>query len=156
MWWALRNIIIKKTNCISIKAFIERCSKPMVIDTDALNIVAGEPDLLKKRNAATVITPHPGEFARLTGLSADEIRSDRINLALEYSRKWNVTVVGFKGCRNGNSNAPGEILYKCNRKPCAFGSGLGRCARRNNRQIGQGVRHDIAAASGVYKSSFCP
>lgn len=145
----------KKQVASWVKAFIERCSKPMVIDADALNIVADEPELLKTRKAATVITPHPGEFSRLTGLSADEIRSDRINLALEYSRKWNVTVV-LKGAGTVIATPQGKYYINATGNPVLSVAGSGDVlAGIIGSLIGQGVRHDVAAASGVYIHGRC-
>lgn len=57
---------------------------PMVVDADALNILAMEPDCLADPPAARLLTPHPGEMARLTGNSAAEIQQDRIGSAVRF------------------------------------------------------------------------
>ena len=72
-----------------------------VLDADGLNaaaqlISAGEQ--FPHPEGELIVTPHPGEMARLTGLSAEEINADREEIARQYAKKWNVVVV-LKGSR---------------------------------------------------------
>jgi len=67
-----------------------------VIDADALNILAKTENFWDLLPPQTVLTPHPGEMARLTGLSIPEIQANRWQMAREYAAKWN-TVVLLKG-----------------------------------------------------------
>ena len=55
-----------------------------------------------------IVTPHPGEMARLTGLSAAEINADREEIARQYAKKWNVVVV-LKGCRTVVAAPDGRV-----------------------------------------------
>ncbi len=64
-----------------VRALAEELRKPLVIDADGLFHFAGDPAALKSRRAATVLTPHPGEAARLLGGSAREVNADRIGAA---------------------------------------------------------------------------
>lgn len=68
---------------------------PTVVDADALNLLARRSYVVKRpANAPTrVLTPHPGEFARLTGLEISVIQQDRERLAAEFARENNVIVV---------------------------------------------------------------
>jgi len=69
---------------------------PLVLDADALNMLAGDPKLvsiLTMRDDVTVITPHPGEAGRLLGVTASEIQNDRLNAALELVERYNTWVV---------------------------------------------------------------
>jgi NAD(P)H-hydrate epimerase len=66
---------------------------PTVIDADALNILSGLNDWHKQIPDNVVITPHPGELSRLTGLKIEDIQADRLNIALKYAGEWNKTVV---------------------------------------------------------------
>lgn len=68
---------------------------PMVVDADALNLLARRPYLVKRVSDAAprVLTPHPGEFARLTGLATVAIQQDREQHAVEFARQNNVVVV---------------------------------------------------------------
>ncbi len=61
---------------------------PTVIDADGLNNLAEMDNWPSLRTGPLILTPHPGEFARLTGRSIQEIQSDRVRLAAEYTRQW--------------------------------------------------------------------
>lgn len=77
-----------------ISQLVEQAEVPLVLDADALNALQGELKLLEKpRRHPVIITPHPGEFARLTGRSGAEIRQGRIPLSREFSLRYNVFVV---------------------------------------------------------------
>lgn len=68
----------------------------LVLDADALNILAMRPDLrsmLAARRAPSVITPHPGEAARLLGIETDEVQSARLESAQELARRMNCSIV---------------------------------------------------------------
>jgi NAD(P)H-hydrate epimerase len=65
----------------------------LVLDADALNILARLPDWWQGIAADAVLTPHPGEMSRLTGLSVDEIQKDRSGIACRFAAAWRKTVV---------------------------------------------------------------
>ncbi len=65
----------------------------LVLDADALNILATIPQWWQKLTKNAVLTPHPGEMSRLTGLSIDEIQSKRWSVAQEAAASWQKTVV---------------------------------------------------------------
>lgn len=64
----------------------------LIIDADALEVWE-RMDAKKKAKAKVIITPHPGELSRLTGLSIKTIQNDRLGVAKEYARRWNVRLV---------------------------------------------------------------
>ena len=66
---------------------------PMVIDADGLKLLAKIKDWHKKLPAPTVLTPHPGEMAVLTGLTTEEIQADRMSVATKYAQEWGHVVV---------------------------------------------------------------
>jgi NAD(P)H-hydrate epimerase len=66
---------------------------PLVLDADALNLLAKNGDWFKLLPEHCVLTPHPGEMAALTGLSVEEIQADRIQLAKRYAAEWHQIVV---------------------------------------------------------------
>ncbi|MDD5338388.1 MAG: NAD(P)H-hydrate dehydratase [Dehalococcoidales bacterium] len=66
---------------------------PLIIDADALNILSRLPDWSRKIPDDSILTPHPGEMARLTGLTIEEIQSDRAAIALQFATKWQKTIV---------------------------------------------------------------
>ncbi len=67
-----------------VRTFVGRVTLPMVIDADALNALAGRTSMLKdaaKKGRTIVLTPHPGEMARLVEMSVKEVEADRVGLA---------------------------------------------------------------------------
>lgn len=79
---------------------IRQCPLPMVVDADALNIVADDLSTLKKAAGPRVLTPHPGEMARLTGLSSAEVESGRSKVAGTFADEYQCVVVlkGYRSC----------------------------------------------------------
>jgi len=76
-----------------VRDLISQAKVPMVIDADALNAVAGHLDVLTMNDVPKVLTPHAGEFSRLTGVDVEEINSNRLALAEKYAKRWNVVLV---------------------------------------------------------------
>ncbi len=66
---------------------------PLVIDADALNILAGTHRWWERLPEATIVTPHPGEMARLTGRTTPEVQADRLGAARSAAERWGVNVV---------------------------------------------------------------
>jgi NAD(P)H-hydrate epimerase len=82
-----------------VHAIVERAGAPLVLDADALNAFAGDPDRLMGRDGVDVIiTPHPGEMARLFGVTIEQIQSDRLEHAREFAAAHRVHVI-LKGHR---------------------------------------------------------
>jgi hydroxyethylthiazole kinase-like uncharacterized protein yjeF len=65
----------------------------LVLDADALNILATIPDWWQRLASDAILTPHPGEMARLCGLSAEEVQSDRSGIARRFAVEWRKTIV---------------------------------------------------------------
>lgn len=82
-----------------IRRLLVECELPVVADADALNALDGHAEtLFEREGGATVLTPHPGEMARLTGLSVAEIEADRFRVAREFAGEFGVVLV-LKGVR---------------------------------------------------------
>jgi NAD(P)H-hydrate epimerase len=82
-----------------VHGLVERAGVPLVLDADALNAFAGDPDRLTGRDGVdVVITPHPGEMARLLNLSVEALQHDRLRHATEFAARHRVHVV-LKGHR---------------------------------------------------------
>jgi hydroxyethylthiazole kinase-like uncharacterized protein yjeF len=83
-----------------VRELVERRTAPMVIDADGLNALAPWPEELKGSDELPiVITPHPGEMARLTGKTNAEVQADRIGVARAFATKHQVITV-LKGSRS--------------------------------------------------------
>ncbi len=82
-----------------VQAVVERAGAPLVLDADALNAFSGDPERLTGRDGVDVIiTPHPGEMARLLNLSIEQVQADRLEHAREFAAARRVHVV-LKGHR---------------------------------------------------------
>ncbi len=76
-----------------VSSVIYNITCPLVIDADGLNVLRFFPERLAKAKRRPIITPHVGEMARLTGLSVDEIKAERVKVALDFSSKYNCVTV---------------------------------------------------------------
>jgi NAD(P)H-hydrate epimerase len=82
-----------------VRAIVAKYRQPMVIDADGLNAFQGATSALDGRERTLVLTPHPGEMARLAGLSSPkEVQSDRLGVARRFAREHHVVLV-LKGWR---------------------------------------------------------
>jgi NAD(P)H-hydrate epimerase len=93
-----------------VRTLIERSTVPLVLDADALTVLAEDPSVLVGREERDVIiTPHPGEMARLTGASIDEVQANRIQVAAEFAATRRLYVV-LKGHRTIIATPEGHLF----------------------------------------------
>jgi hydroxyethylthiazole kinase-like uncharacterized protein yjeF len=102
----------------------ESAPTPLVIDADGINAFAGAVDLLNGRSRTIVLTPHPGEMARLTGLSVSEVQSRRIDVARNFARKHGLCVV-LKGARTLIAEPGGQVYVNPTGNPGMATAGSG-------------------------------
>ncbi|MBN2645210.1 MAG: NAD(P)H-hydrate dehydratase [Desulfuromonadaceae bacterium] len=101
------------------------CSGPLVIDADGLNALAGQCEILLSRSpATTVVTPHPGEMARLTGMTVEQIQADRVQVALDFSRRYQLVVL-LKGARTVIAEPSGRVRINSSGNPGMASGGMG-------------------------------
>ena len=82
-----------------VKALVDRAPMPLVIDADGLNAFSDDPDRLAGREGRDlIITPHPGEMARLVRMSTDEVQASRLEIARNFAAAHHVYVI-LKGHR---------------------------------------------------------
>ena len=91
-----------------VRTIVAKYDVPMVIDADGLNAFDGCTGKLQGRDHPLVITPHPGEMARLTGFSIPEVQRDRIGIARSFARDHNLIAV-LKGHRTLIAQPGGEV-----------------------------------------------
>lgn len=103
---------------------MERARVPMVLDADALNILARHKDKLDGGGRALVLTPHPGEMARLAGISIPEVQANREPLAREFAVKHKVTLV-LKGWRTLIAHPDGGVAVNTTGTPALAKGGSG-------------------------------
>lgn len=92
-----------------VRDLIRSVTAPLVLDADGITALADDPGLLAKAQAPVILTPHPGEMARLVGASTTDVQNNRLEVAREFARKHGVFVV-LKGAGTIIA-APDGILY---------------------------------------------
>lgn len=105
-------------------ALLERARVPMVLDADALNILARHPRKIAAHGRTLVLTPHPGEMARLIGLSTKDVQANREDLAREFAKNHGVTLV-LKGWRTLVAHPDGQIAVNTTGNPGMAKGGSG-------------------------------
>jgi len=106
--------------------FLSATKLPAVIDADALNILAAKPVLLAKlaKGRTLVLTPHPGEMARLTGLTIAEVQANRLEVARGFAQRTGVTLV-LKGARTLIAHPDGRVAINTTGNPGMAKGGSG-------------------------------
>ena len=98
---------------------------PLLLDADALNAVAFAPELLlARRGRVTVLTPHPGEMARLAGCSVAQVEADRISCARDFAGRFQVHLV-LKGARSIIAAPDGSVAINGSGNPGMASGGMG-------------------------------
>jgi NAD(P)H-hydrate epimerase len=123
----------------------------VVLDADGLNAFQEHRGDLNGNNRPLVITPHPGEMARLTGLSIQEIQSDRVRVARQYARDHNAYVV-LKGHRTIIAEPGGRVWINNTGNPGMATGGTGDILTGIIAGLIAQIPQDIATAviAGVY------
>jgi NAD(P)H-hydrate epimerase len=99
---------------------------PAVVDADALNILAAKPALIKKlaKGRTMVLTPHPGEMARLLGVTVAEVQAGRLETARKFAQRMGVTLV-LKGARTLIARPDGRVAVNTSGNPGMAKGGSG-------------------------------
>jgi hydroxyethylthiazole kinase-like uncharacterized protein yjeF len=123
---------------------------PAIFDADALNILSRTPRWWENARPDMVLTPHPGEMARLTGMSVSEVQSDRLKIATECARDWGVVVV-LKGAGTVVANPEGRASVNPTGGPNLATGGTGDVLSGIiGSLMAQGLPSWKAAVAGVY------
>jgi ADP-dependent NAD(P)H-hydrate dehydratase len=93
---------------VLLRTLLAETTQPLVLDADALNALVPHLDVLKQRQGPLILTPHPGEFARLTGLETSVVQAQRQELALQFAQTHRVILV-LKGA--GTVVTDGRRVY---------------------------------------------
>lgn len=129
---------------------VSECKAPLVLDADALNVISDNTEILKRLDAEAVITPHPGEMARLTGLTAADVQKDRIGTAGRFASEYGVVTV-LKGSRTIIALPDGRIFVNPTGNAGMATAGTGDVLTGViTGLIAQGASAAEAAIAGVY------
>ncbi len=133
-----------------VHGLITQLAIPMVIDADGLNNLVGHLDLLSRARAKIVLTPHPGEMARLIGATVAEVQADRLGVAADFVRRHPVTLV-LKGARTIIADRSGVLTINSTGNPGMATAGTGDVLTGMIAGlIAQGRTPENAARLGVY------
>lgn len=125
-----------------------RC--PTVVDADALNALSEQRKLLVKLRSKLILTPHPVEMSRLTGMKVDEIQADREGVAAKYAKEWGQVVV-LKGAHTVIANVDGAVRVNPHSNPALATAGTGDVlAGIIGGLLAQGLGLFEAAVTGVF------
>jgi ADP-dependent NAD(P)H-hydrate dehydratase / NAD(P)H-hydrate epimerase len=107
-----------------VRTIVQKYSVPIVLDADGLNAFEGQAGKLSGKGRTLVITPHPGEMARLTGLSIPEVQRGRIGVARKFAAEHELIVV-LKGHRTLIAHPGGEVWVNTTGNPGMATGGTG-------------------------------
>ena len=133
-----------------VREIVPQLEKPVVIDADGLNALAGSLGILETCHAVPVLTPHPGEMARLMGIKIDEVQNNRVEAAQEAAARWKAVIV-LKGFRTIVAGPDGTVYVNPTGNPGMASGGTGDVLTGVIAAlIGQGLTPLEAAVAGVY------
>lgn len=122
----------------------------LVLDADVLNTLAQTPQWWQRLGQDAILTPHPGEMARLSGLPVEEIGRERLRVAREEAALWHKTVV-LKGAHTVIASPDGEAKISAMANPGLASAGTGDVlSGAIAGLLAQGLPYLAAAACGVY------
>ena len=138
-----------------VEKMVKQAGIPLVLDADALNCIAQKPDVLKKKQAPALVTPHPGEMARLMGTTVHDIQKNRITAAKEFAGRFDVVVL-LKGAKTVIALPGGEIFINTTGNPGMASGGMGDVLTGIAAGFAaQGFSLEEAALAGAYLHGTC-
>lgn len=138
-----------------VHTLVESVELPMVIDADGLNALAEDITVLRRKRSATVIlTPHPGEMARLLGTSIPDVDAIRISVAQEFARNYGIYLV-LKGARTIIAAPTGMAAINGSGNPGMSSGGMGDVLTGIiTSLLGQGYNAWDACRLGVFMHGY--
>ena len=107
-----------------VHAVLEEASLPVVVDADAINALSFDLGVLKRVTLPPVLTPHPGEMARLVGVTSTEVQNNRISIAKEFAQRYGCYLV-LKGARSLIADPDGRVLINLSGNAGMASGGMG-------------------------------
>lgn len=107
-----------------VRELLPSLNVPCVLDADGLNCLAGQADLFRAVTVPLVITPHPGELARLTGQTVAAIQENRVGIAEQMAKDWGVVVL-LKGAATVIASPEGTVYINSTGNPGMATGGSG-------------------------------
>jgi hydroxyethylthiazole kinase-like uncharacterized protein yjeF len=107
-----------------VMRLIRECPVPMVIDADGINNIADNPEILHNRKADIILTPHPGEMARMLNTTPKDVQENRIPFAKEFAVNHNVHLI-LKGALTLIAHPDGHVFINPTGNPGMASAGMG-------------------------------
>lgn len=141
----------RNANSLSlVRSFLSSVTKPVVVDADALTALAEDPAFKPNPQCPLVLTPHPGEMARLMGVSTKDVQHNRLEMVKSCAAKWNAVVI-LKGARTLVADAQGQVYLNVTGNSGMGTAGSGDVlAGMVGSFLAQGMPPLPAAAAAVY------
>jgi len=136
-----------------VKTLVQNAESTVIIDADGINALCNNIDVLREARAPLILTPHPGEMSRLTGVSVAEIQKNRAEIAEDFAKTYGVTLV-LKGANTVVAEPGGGVCVNTTGNPGMAKGGSGDLLSGIIAGFAaQGVPD--AAAIGVYVHGLC-
>jgi hydroxyethylthiazole kinase-like uncharacterized protein yjeF len=133
-----------------VRKIIKDSKIPVVVDADGINHLAGRVEILQKTKAPVIITPHPGEMARLLDAEVSTVQNDRVKCAREFASGFNVHVV-LKGARTVIAHPDGRVFINPSGNAGMASGGMGDVLTGIIAgMLVQGLSPENAAQAGTY------
>lgn len=133
-----------------VRRVIQTMERPLVIDADALYALIDHTSILAEAKSMPILTPHPGEMARLVGLTPEEVNQDRVYIARQAAMEWGSIII-LKGARTIVAFPDGEVYINSSGNAGMATGGAGDVLTGVIAGlIGQGLSSHEAALTGVY------
>lgn len=127
---------------------------PIVIDADGINVLKDNLDILKEKNNKIILTPHLGEMSRITGMPIEAIRKNRIDIAKQFAKEYNIILL-LKGYNTVITDGVTAMINTTGNSSMASG-GMGDCLTGIIASlISQGLDAFEAAYVGAYIHGYC-
>jgi len=135
---------------VFVTELLKAIDKPFIVDADALNSISKNVDILKELGETPILTPHTGEFSRLTGLTADEIINNPVETAVNFASEYSVVLV-LKGARTVIATPQGKVYVNIIGNPGMATAGTGDILSGIIGALrAKGLSAELSAVAGVF------
>lgn len=138
-----------------VHEIIKKINIPLIIDADGLNCLAEDIEVLKNKKGPVILTPHPGEMARLCKTDTEQVQADRIKTASDFATAYDVILI-LKGAQTVVSTPDGKSMISPTGNPGMASGGMGDVLTGIIAGLcAQGISPVNAAMAGVYIHGLC-
>ncbi|SNR59172.1 NAD(P)H-hydrate dehydratase [Desulfurobacterium atlanticum] len=139
---------------IFVSELLKTIKKPVVLDADGLNSISKNVDILKTLRETPILTPHTGEFSRLTGIPVKEINNRPIDTAVKFATEYGVVLV-LKGARTIVATPEGKVYINTLGNPGMATAGTGDVLTGIIGALrAKGLSAELSAVAGVFVHSL--